>query len=250
MLQNKQIKTMLLIASLGLSFLFSPTISFANTEQDDVMARMEQSNRDFDKRSEEIRRSFDQTIDSYSNGTVANSKLAEKQKAEIDRQFNQSKNGLSGGKDLTKDMPSQKRADLTRGLDTNINNTDRDLMRLQNNASNSSLYSDAELDTHDRDSDLSGGAQIDNGERSTRNNRNRDSATLVMDDSDTSDRDYAKGEGVRERGVGEIVTERDTKGSSIGSIFDNNLLKYLLVVIVVFVVMAVLFFNAKLRDDD
>lgn len=241
MLQNKQIKTMLLIASLGLSFLFSPTISFANTEQDDVMARMEQSNRDFDKRSEEIRRSFDQTIDSYSNGTVANSKLAEKQKAEIDRQFNQSKNGLSGGKDLTKDMPSQKRADLTRGLDTNINNTDRDLMRLQNNASNSSLYSDAELDTHDRDSDLSGGAQIDNGERSTRNNRNRDSATLVMDDSDTSD---------RERGVGEIVTDRDTKDSSIGSIFDNKLLKYLLVVIVVFVVMAILFFNAKRKDDD
>ena len=249
-MQNKQIKIILLTASLGLSFLFSPTISFANTEQDDVMARMEQSNRDFDKRSEEIRRSFDQTIDSYSNGTVANSKLAEKQKAEIDRQFNQSKNGLSGGKDLTKDMPSQKRADLTRGLNTNINNTDRDLMRLQNNASNSSLYSDAELDTHDRDSDLSGGAQIDNGERSTRNSRNRAAATLVMDDSDTSDHDYAKGEGVRERGVGEIVTDRDTKGSSIGSIFDNNLLKYLLVVIVVFVVMAVLFFNAKRRDDD
>ena len=178
-MKTKQIKIMLLSASLGLSLLFSTNISFANTEQDDVMARMEQSNRDFDKRSEEIRRSFDQTIDSYSNGTVANSKLAEKQKAEIDRQFNQSKNGLSGGKDLTKDMPSQKRTDLTRGLDTNINNTDRDLMRLQNNASNSSLYSDAELDTHDRDSDLSGGAQIDNGERSTRNSRNRDAAVTM-----------------------------------------------------------------------
>ena len=250
MLQNKRIKTMLLTVSLGLSFLLSPTISFANTEQDDVMARMEQSNRDFDKRSEEIRRSFDQTIDSYSNGTVANSKLAEKQKAEIDRQFNQSKNGLSGGKDLTKDTPSQKRADLMRGLDTNINNTDRDLMRLQNNASNSSLYSDAELDTHDRYSDISGGAQIDNGERSVRGNRNREAATLVMGDSDTDDRAYAKGEDVRERGVGEIVTDRDTKDSSVESILDNDLLKYLLVVIVVFVVMAILFFNAKRKDND
>lgn len=249
-MKTKQIKIMLLSASLGLSLLFSTNISFANTEQDDVMARMEQSNRDFDKRSEEIRRSFDQTIDSYSNGTVANSKLAEKQKAEIDRQFNQSKNGLSGGKDLTKDMPSQKRADLTRGLDTNINNTDRDLMRLQNNASNSSLYSDAELDTHDRYSELSGGAQIDNGDRSARNGHNREAATLVMDDSDTDNRNYAKGEDVRERGVGEIVTGRDTKDSSIESILDNNLLKYLLVVIVVFVVMAVLFFNAKRKDDD
>ena len=237
-METKQIKIMLLSASLGLSLLFSTNISFANTEQDDVMARMEQSNRDFDKRSEEIRRSFDQTIDSYSNGTVANSKLAEKQKAEIDRQFNQSKNGLSGGQDLT------------RGLDTNINNTDRDLMRLQNNASNSSLYSDAELDTHDRYSDISGGAQIDNGERFVRGNRNREAATLVMGDSDTDDRDYAKDEDVRARGVGEIVTDRDTKDSSVESILDNDLLKYLLVVIVVFVVMAILFFNAKRKDED
>ena len=71
-----------------------------------------------------------------------------------------------------------------------------------------------------------------------------------MDDSDTDDRDYAKGEGVRERGVGEIVRDRDTKDSSVESVLDNDLLKYLLVVIVVFVVMAILFFNAKRKDKD
>ena len=243
------IKTALTIVCLSASFLLTPNVSFANTEQEDVMNRMEQNNRDFDRRSDEIRHLFDQTIDSYSNGSVANSKLAEKQKNEIERQFNQSKSGLSGNKDLTKDMPSQKRADLTRGLDTNINNTDRDLMRLQNNASNSSLYSDAELDRDDRYSNMSGGAQIDNDDRNNRGNRNRGAATLVMGDTDDGSRNYARDDSSRGRGVGEIVTNEKSDGGFKGSFVDKDFLKYLLVIIVVFVVMAILFFNAKRKKD-
>lgn len=249
MLKKINIKTVLTIGYLSASFLFTPNISFANTEQEDVMNRMEQNNRDFDRRSEEIRHSFDQTIDSYSNGSVANAKLAEKQKNEIERQFNQSKGGLSGNKDLTKDEPSQKRADLTRGLDTNINNTDRDLMRLQNNASNSSLYSDAELDRNDRYSDMSGGARIDNDERNNRGNRNREAATFVMGDTDYDSRDYSRDDSSRGRGVGEIVTNEKSDSDLEGSFVNKDFLKYLLVIIVVFVVMAILFFNAKRKED-
>ena len=248
-MKNLNIKTVLTIGCLGASFLLMPNVSFANTEQEDVMSRMEQNNRDFDRRSEEIRHSFDQTIDSYSNGSVANAKLAEKQKNEIERQFNQSKSGLSGNKDLTKDEPSQKRADLTRGLDTNINNTDRDLMRLQNNASSSSLYSDAELDRNDRHSDMSGGARIDNDGRNNRGNRNREAATLVMGDADDDSRDYARDDSSRGRGVGEVVTNEKSDSDLEGSFVNKDFLKYLLVIIVVFVVMAILFFNAKRKED-
>lgn len=242
------IKRFLTLSVLGVSlFCLLPGNVYA-TEQDDVMDRMERSNKDFDKKSEEMRRSFDQTVNSYSNGSVANSKLAEKQKSEIERQFNESKSSLSGNKDVTRSMPSQRRADLTRGFDTNINNTDRDLMRLQNNANNSSLYSDAELDQGDRFSDMSGGAQIDN-ERDTLSRNNREAATLVMDGQDSGD-DYSNRRDSRERPVGEIVTDEGSNKGGIVNLDNNELLKYLLIVVVVFVVMAVLYFNGRRRSDE